>query len=115
MRNRDVFAHGYAEAAVFADWPEEADDAEFAPGVLDRMIADAGAFYDVHADDIEDYAEGVEQAGHDLWFTRCGHGVGYWEQDGEAAARLDAAARDIGDAYLVVGDDGAVYYETEGR
>jgi hypothetical protein len=50
------------------------------------------------ADDYDD-----AQAGRDFWFTRQGHGVGYWDrkQLPDAVGKdLSAAARSFGEAYV---------------
>jgi hypothetical protein len=109
----DHFTAAYIEAAVWADcdsdhechglpWAEETDA---------RFAADAAAFYAAHEADILAYEEQTgSNAGHDLWFTRCGHGVGYWEHAGlPCADRLDAAAKALGGLDLYAGDDGKVY------
>lgn len=57
------------------------------------------------------YAHGgtFSRAGHDLWFTRNGHGVGFWEPEWQAAVDpngdLDKAARAMGGYDLYVSDD----------
>ena len=47
----------------------------------------------------------AEQLGHDLWFTRNGHGVGFWDKDIQGANRLSQIARNMGESYLMT--DGA--------
>ena len=53
------------------------------------------------------------QAGRDFWFTRCGHGVGYWDRKelelNNIGERLSAFARSCGESYAYLGDDGLVY------
>jgi hypothetical protein len=45
-----------------------------------------------------DYSD--EQAGHDFWFSRQGHGVGFWDRGlGELGEGLHKAARGRGEAY----------------
>lgn len=111
MTDRDTFAAAYVEAAAFAGWPEDAPGgASWAPETLATLLSDAGAFYDAHAAAIAAYPEGLTQAGHDLWYTRCGDGCGYWEHEGNAAAdELDAAASALGTVDLYLGDDGQVW------
>lgn len=52
----------------------------------------------------------LEQTGHDFWLTRNGHGSGFWDRGlediGEA---LSEAAKEFGEQYLYVGDDGKLY------
>lgn len=49
-------------------------------------------------------------AGRDLWFTRNGHGVGFWDRGlGEVGDRLSDGARAMGQVDAYLGDDGRVY------
>ena len=51
-----------------------------------------------------------EQAGHDFWLTRNGHGAGFWDRGlGELGDRLTAAVHAFGEIDLYVGDDGLLY------
>lgn len=52
-----------------------------------------------------------EQAGHDFWLTRNGHGTGFWDRGlpdpyGEL---LTNAAKDYGEFYVYLGDDGLIH------
>lgn len=59
---------------------------------------------------------GEEQAGHDLWLTRNGHGAGFWDRGlgvvGEKLSELCGYKKDCPfppvDCYL--GDDGKIYF-----
>lgn len=52
----------------------------------------------------------AEQAGHDFWLTRNGHGAGFWDRGlGDVGDRLSHAAKVYGGCDLYVGDDGKVY------
>lgn len=113
MTDADTFAAAYKEAAIFADCgpDNETEGLAWAEETEARFSRDAAAFYAAHEADIHayEYATG-SNAGHDLWFTRRGHGCGYWEHAGNPAAdRLDAAARALGNLDLYAGDDGKVY------
>jgi hypothetical protein len=88
------FAAGYLEAAFFTNMDSGHDD-EFKANELGtgrvcksaraRIIADCAAFETAAADLLalayacDDYEP--EQAGRDFWFTRQGHGVGYWDRE----------------------------------
>ena len=108
--SKETFFLAYLETAFFADMPEGA-----APNAVmdDESLADmretANAFYDANQEDIESYCEGLEQAGHDLWFTQQGHGCGYWEQDDDVSKRLYKAAKLIPERWLGVADDGSLF------
>ena len=109
---REVFARAYVEAAIWADAPEDYGGPGLDYDSVRALMDSARSFYDQHEADVNDYPEGIEQAGHDLWFTQCGHGVGYWENEGNPAAdRLDAACRKEMNqsVYIYEGDDGLLY------
>lgn len=59
--------------------------------------------------------EGLEQAGYDLWLTRNGHGVGFWDRPelyGEAEAKaLSGLAETFSTKRVYVGDDQKLYFE----
>src|SRR5687767_4560175 len=93
----DSFAKGYIEAMFFTNG-DTGDEQEHSLNELgterltNRAIASIaadcskflgtilhdGCFVRQWLDRAEDYTD--EQAGRDLWFTRQGHGVGYWER-----------------------------------
>lgn len=52
-----------------------------------------------------------EQAGHDFWLTRCGHGAGFWDRGlpQRTSDALSNAARIAGNRDPYVGDDGLIY------
>jgi hypothetical protein len=80
-----------------------------APETRAAMRADCRKFYDSHhAEWAPEWSD--EQAGHDFWLTRNGHGVGFWDRDhGDKGDRLSEAARAFGEVYLHVGDNGRIY------
>ena len=50
------------------------------------------------ASELHNYSE--ERAGHDFWFSRQGHGVGFWDRGlGELGDGLDTVAKSFGEAY----------------
>jgi hypothetical protein len=75
---------------------------------LASMRKDVAAFATEYADDIDGE---WEQAGHDFWLTRNGHGAGFWDGDWpeEAAERLTEGSKAYGESDLYVGDDGKLY------
>lgn len=110
FRALDSFTQGYIEAMFFTDeeqlceesgrsMPSVAVDlatmefrfvggdspgfADLAPDTLARIVADCSAFQQANAALLDeafgrDYE--ADQAGRDFWFTRCGHGCGYWDR-----------------------------------
>ena len=111
FKNLDAFARGYIECLFFTETatgvtPEEWDSDEtqadisagrvdgsipsglsfgdLSPGALDSILTDCAAFREKGAPLLaeaysRDYCE--EQAGRDFWFTRNGHGVGFWDRE----------------------------------
>lgn len=110
MTDKETFIRAYIEAAIFADSPESAPPgSEFDLESIADMRDTASNFYDAHTNDIESYCEGLEQAGHDLWYTHQHHGCGYWENDDEVSKRLDKAAKLLPERYVDLSDDGQLY------
>ena len=112
------FERGYIEAMFFtAD--EELGGISFADmprETVVKILDDCGLFQDT-AEELLGWAYGRDytpgQAGRDFWFTRNGHGVGFWDRDvlekyglGEL---LSQEARGFGETDLYRGDDGKVY------
>jgi hypothetical protein len=119
----DCFTQGYVEAMFFTD-ASDSDDGDLAdatvhdlaPETWTKIKADCARFQEANAAllalayDREDYS--AEQAGRDYWFTRNGHGVGFWdreqlEADGLGDKLSDAARYSSQDLYR--GDDGQIY------
>lgn len=113
----------YLTAALFtadeADIPPTSGEFDPSPhwgrlaqSTKDKAAEVCRAFYADNAADLTTYA--ADDAGHDLWFARCRHGVGFWEADHctvDEGERLTAAAHRLGEASLIVGDDGMFHIE----
>jgi hypothetical protein len=135
----DEFTQGYIEAMFFTECGGSKEDGTFDPENGSQLPDEAG-FYDIAPDALADIAKDCakfqadnkdlleqsykqetndsyreytpERAGHDYWFTRQGHGVGYWDRGfGELGDSLSAAAKKTGEAYVTYGDDGKVYHQ----
>lgn len=121
--NLDDFAQGYVEAMFFTSTGDAGDEelehatfADLAAETVELIVRDCDAFQTAHAALLDrayqrDYD--AKQAGRDYWFTRNGHGVGYWdrkvlEADGLGDELSDAAGRCEVDLYR--GDDGKLYF-----
>jgi hypothetical protein len=115
----DAFLKGYIECALWSSNDESRDDggdpldskysaADLAPEALESMRSDCQSFYgdfrSLWADDIAD-----EDAGHDFWLTRNGHGSGFWDRDIANGDLLSKHARKFGEVYLCVGDDNRIH------
>ncbi|MCZ8103998.1 MAG: hypothetical protein O9972_39655 [Burkholderiales bacterium] len=111
------------------DMPGDYGPSDLAPCALERIKADCAAFQmtaawlafaawrDAGGDDSgTGEPADDEQAGRDLWFTRNGHGVGFWCRDahhyGPHQDALSSACgwrTAFGECDVYVGDDGKVY------
>lgn len=116
----DSFTRGYLEAALWSTNDESREDggdplddnysiADFAPEAVEKAKQDCARFQQQNARDLEGFDEA--EAGADFWFTRNGHGVGYWDGDypEPQGDRLSKAAKKFGEVWLTVGDDGLIY------
>lgn len=132
----DYFTQGYIEAMFYTEeapgvtteewqatedhnegsFPGDVGFADLAPETLARIIADCKRFQEQNAADLtEAYDNGringydETRAGHDFWYTRNGHGTGFWDSDlGDVGNKLSNIARHHEvSAYL--GDDGKIY------
>src|SRR4051812_29933619 len=50
----------------------------FAPVVLVNLKRECQDFIEANLEDLADLS--AEQAGHDFWLTRNGHGAGFWDR-----------------------------------
>lgn len=122
----DAFTQGYIEAMFFTNTgssdDEDLEDASFedlTQETLEHIRAECRRFKSLYAIYLEQaYERGYEpvQAGRDLWFTRNGHGVGFWdrkelEEDGlwETLSALCGWRTAWPERDLYRGDDGKVY------
>lgn len=127
----DAFTRGYIEALFFTEgdepgrWFGESHDspdlkgfADLAPEALARIITDCAAFQDRNAWTAMMREDGdlgprpsLRTGGMDFWYTRNGHGAGFWDGDWPEpyASDLTAAAKAFGSVDAYLGDDGKVY------
>lgn len=116
----DEFTQGYVHAIFFTDVhsdnPEiqDATMADLAPETLEAIKQDCTAFQERNAELLAWCAEhkgyDAERAGMDYWFTRNGHGAGFWDRGlGDVGDRLSAQAKADGGRDLYAGDDGKLY------
>jgi hypothetical protein len=88
---------------------------ELAPKALETMRRDCEAFETANGAAIDACEHDTRQVGIDFWFTRNGHGGGFWDREAETDAgkdaldALDTAARAFRGVDLYRGDDGKVY------
>lgn len=113
---RLTFQQAYMEAIHFTN-SEEIGDADFAPETLETIKADCDKFLNLYGAEIESSMASIEQAGHDFWFTRCSHGVGFWDRPelygDDLAEKLTNAVgygTEFGNLDVYRGDNGLVYF-----
>ena len=123
----DSFTRGYIEAMFFtechADNPEleEATAHDLAPETWETILVDCASFQESSAETLGrayDYAPTEyddSRAGNDFWYTRNGHGTGFWDRGfGDLRTEtiggwLSRDATAFGSCDLYRGDDGLLY------
>lgn len=109
---------GFIEAFYFADTGDDCgidSESDLSDQAMRQISIDCLAFigrYRVYLDTAKVTAS-YEQIGHDFYFTRQGHGTGFWDRDpelyGPYQTMLDNGARSFGELYLEQGDSGLIY------
>ncbi|AFU86491.1 hypothetical protein D869_gp092 [Caulobacter phage CcrRogue] len=110
---QEALTEGTADGNI----PGDVGFSDLAPDTLNRILNDCANFKREHADTLAkaydhggaagDYDE--TQAGRDYWYTRNGHGVGFWDRGlGEIGEALSKAAR-YSEQNASFEEDGKVY------
>lgn len=117
-----LFFEGYVAAALWVgiidanDLPYNPELEHLDESAVQQLKRDAAEFEEDHAGLLETAYQiqpkyTPEQAGHDFWLTRNGHGAGFWDQGlGRIGDALSKFARIYGEAHLYLGDDGKIYH-----
>ena len=109
----DAFTQGYIEAMLFtAD--EDLNEPRFeelSESAMTILQTDCLVFQERAGRALEALPDGYDlrAAGGDFWFTRNGHGVGFWSRDVDLPPELDEIARQFCGCDLYQGDDGRLY------
>lgn len=111
----DEFTQAYITAALWSstdqhDTPLDSnyDESDITDETIAKIVEDCKNFQ--AKADLTDYPN--ENAGHDFWLTRNGHGAGFWENDfgtPESCEQLTKLSKEFGEVDLYVGDDGKIY------
>lgn len=113
-----MFVHAYLVCALWSstDGDDPLDDnyglEDIEADTRSKMEAEAAKFFNDNIELINRTPEGYgyDNAGHDLWLTRAGHGAGFWDGDaGEVGDELTKLADKLGNQDLYVGDDNKIY------
>ena len=119
----DLFTQGYIEALFFTNTgsadDEDLENAAFsdlAPSSLKDIVEDCKLFQmmPLYQQAKQAGAFTDDQAGRDFWYTRNGHGVGFWDRSeiyGGFADHLSEAAEKAGEKYVSRGGDDLIYVE----
>lgn len=133
----DQFTEAYIQAMLWATTDNTTEQGgnplddnytihDISKEALVKIIADCEKFQGENIDDIMtipdwygaadssgmDHYTGLECAGHDFFFTRNGHGVGFWEREyltKDQQDRLTKNSHEFGEMDAYVGDDGLIY------
>jgi hypothetical protein len=115
----DEFLAAYVECALWSS-TDNADDSggepldanygaeDIAPETLAEMREDCADFIELTSMYTRTNWT-AEQAGHDFWLTRNGHGAGFWDRGEPDGDELTKYAKTYGGVDLYVGDDGTIY------
>lgn len=121
----DSFTQAYVEAMLWSstddnDVPLDRNYSinDIAPEAMERIKADCEKFQAeagelIEADTCSRGGHGYsqfEQAGHDFWLTRNGHGAGFWDGDWPMNGDLlTQVSKSFGEVNPYVGDYGKIY------
>lgn len=124
FRILDSFTLGYVEALFFTS-TGSADDGDLEDATFDdlsgvaihRIIEDCARFQSANRVDLDEALDhgrasgyDLEKAGRDFWYSRNGHGTGFWDRDlGGVGDTLSTLATRCGSVDLYRGDDGKLY------
>ena len=121
----DSFTQGYIEAMFFTEC--DSDDLgeisldDLSPEAWEKIIEDCTSFQETVPVTLEQayghatIAYDAERAGNDFWYTRNGHGAGFWDRGfGDLrtqtiGGKLSDHAKAYGSCNLYRGDDGKLY------
>jgi hypothetical protein len=118
----DSFTRGYIQAVFFCGvYDNDGETGEIhhaerdfnfddlVESALNTIIEDCKDFQESNQADLE--GENLEQCGTDFYFTRNGHGAGFWDGDyeREKGERLTANSKPYGEQTFYVGDDSKIY------
>lgn len=113
----DVMTQAYLAAAVWTATGVDGEPLEDAGYSLEDFTSEADTDAQADCDSFHqaagDLLDGItdEQAGHDFWLTRNGHGTGFWDRGlGKVGDKLTALCKPYGSRDVYVGDDNALHF-----
>lgn len=110
MTDLDKFIEAFIEAMCWTN-EHELGEAELSDEIRLDIAADCRSFWRRFGCYVEPSHQDPQQAGHDFWLTRNGHGAGFWDGDWPEpyAEMLTKASESYGPFEPYVGDDGLIY------
>jgi len=112
----DDFVRAYLEVALWSSHDDDSnpldqyDFSKIATSELYAAIEDCYLFRREAGKLLKEWSD--EQAGHDFWLTRCGHGAGFWDRGkkhGDALTALVGHGTQFPSRDLYIGDNGLIY------
>ena len=120
-----VFVTQYIQTMLWSTLDDDGEpledsygESDLAPATLAEIEKECAEFWsavqsagiDLDAELLID-GDATEQAAHDFWLTRNGHGCGFWDGDWSEAVedKLTKLAESFGEQWPYVGDDGMIY------
>lgn len=117
MEKLDLFTSGYIEAVFFTADEDMSDKGlvDIASDDLVQICLECKNFQEDNKSLLDIAYEKLgyteNQAGIDFWFTRNGHGVGYWDRGlGKVGDELSVVSRQLKNSDVYAGDDELVYF-----
>ena len=100
----------YCEAIEFTDSYKLSDDyIGFSTEFVDKQRVELAEFLDNPEVERAVDTRGLRGVVHDFWYTRNGHGTGFWDGDYEEGHALTDIAHSFGEVYTYEGDDHLLY------
>lgn len=114
MTDLKAFTQATIEALYSTDTGEDGQppvDADLSDETLADLRADCRSFWRRYGCFVDASDMSPEQAGHDFWLTRNGHGAGFWDGDWPEpyAEMLTKGSKCYGEFETYLGDDGLIY------
>lgn len=117
----NAFLYGFLGAALWAEHANEAGDSfeslnydrdDLSAAALKTLAEECQDFQALAAEELkaaQARGKSLETLGADFYFTRCGHGTGYWDRGlGELGEALTEKAETYSSINLYLSDDGKI-------
>lgn len=107
----EIFERAYIAAALWSSDMDHKDTDDLTRAARKRIKEDCRQFLQNNAELLSlasmTYDGGIysiEQAGHDFWLTRNGHGAGFWDRGlrKDIGEKLTIAAESMGECHLYI-------------